>query len=180
MNIFDIEKLLKNITILYDTREQPTEKLKRRISQFGCPAIRKKLDYGDYSIKCSLSDTEEISLENKVVIERKMNIDELAMCMGKERKRFEAEFERSVKDGAKVYLLVENGSMDKILRHDYTSRMNSKALIASLCAWMPRYNMIPIFCTSQNSGKIIKEILFRELKEHLVAYGEEKKQQGLG
>lgn len=180
MDIFDIEKSLKNITILYDTREQPTSKLERRISQFGCPALRKKLDYGDYSIKCVLPNQEEYTLENRVVIERKMNIDELAMCMGRERKRFEAEFERSARDGAKVYLLIENGSMDKILRHDYSSRMNSKALISSLCAWMPRYNMIPIFCTSQNSGKIIKEILFRELKEHLAAHGEEEKQQGLG
>ena len=180
MDIFNVEKSLKNIIILYDTREQPTKKLERRISQFGCPALRKKLDYGDYSIKCILSDNEEYSMENKVVIERKMDIDELAMCMGKERKRFETEFERSAKDGAKVYLLIENGSMDKILRHDYSSRMNAKALMASLCAWMPRYNVVPIFCTAANSGKMIKEILFRELKEHLTAYGEEKKQQRMG
>ena len=173
MNLFDVENSLKNITILYDTREQPTKKLERRISQFGCPALRKKLNYGDYSIKCILPNNEEYSLENKIVIERKMDIDELAMCMGKERKRFEAEFERSKQDGAKVYLLIENGSMDKILRHDYTSKMNPKALMSSLCAWMPRYNMIPIFCTSANSGKMIKEILYRELKECLTSYEEE-------
>ncbi len=174
MNIFDVENSLKNITILYDTREQPTKKLKRRISQFGCPVLRQKLDYGDYSIKCDLTNNSELSLQNKVVIERKMDIDELAMCMGRERQRFEAEFERARNDGAKVYLLIENGSMDKILRHDYISRMNSKALIASLCAWIPRYNMIPIFCSSANSGKIIKEILYRELKEYLMMHGDEE------
>lgn len=167
MDIFDVENSLKNITILYDTREQPTKKLERRISQFGCPALRQKLDYGDYSIKCILPDDSELSLENKIVIERKMDIDELAMCMGKERKRFKAEFERSKNDGAKVYLLIENGSIDKIIRHDYQSRMDPKALMASLLAWMPRYNMIPVFCTSANSGKMIKEILYRELKEYL-------------
>ncbi len=167
MNVFEIEETLKTITILYDTREQPTKKLERRINQFGCPALKEKLDYGDYSIKCVMLDKNEFSMKNKVVIERKMDIGELCMCMGQQRKRFESEFERAKKDGCKVYLLIENGSMDKILRHDYESRMNPKALIASICAWIPRYNMIPIFCTSANSGKIIKEVLFRELKEYL-------------
>lgn len=167
MDVFEIEEALKTITILYDTREQPTKKLERRISQFGCPALREKLDYGDYSIKCILPDMTEFSMKNKVAIERKMDIEELCMCMGQQRKRFEAEFERSKADGAKIYLLIENGSMDKILRHDYESKMNPKALMSSICAWMPRYNMVPIFCTSSNSGKIIKEILYRELKEEL-------------
>ena len=96
-----------------------------------------------------------------------MNIDELAMCLGTERKRFEREFERSKSDGCKVYLLVEDATWEKIFNHKYRSKMSPLSIIASLFAWIPRYNMIPIFCKSETTGKIIKEILYRELKEYL-------------
>lgn len=167
MNIFDIKKSLKSITVLYDTREQQTQKLKNRLSQMEVDTERVKLDYGDYSIKCLLPDGSELDFSDRCVVERKMNIDELAMCFGTERKRFEREFERSRKDGCKVYLLVEDATWEKIFNHKYRSKMSPLSIIASLFAWIPRYNMIPIFCKSETSGKIIKEILYRELKEYL-------------
>lgn len=167
MDIFDIKKSLENITILYDTREQQTEKLKRRLEQMEVDAERVKLDYGDYSIKCPLPDGQEFDFSNKCVVERKMSIDELAMCLGTERDRFEREFKRAQKDNCKIYLLIEDATWEKIFNHKYRSKMTPFSIVASLFAWIPRYNMIPIFCKSETSGKIIKEILYRELKEYL-------------
>ena len=46
--------------LLVDTREQPTEKLKRRIEEAGLPYVRKKLDFGDYSCSCVLADGTEL------------------------------------------------------------------------------------------------------------------------
>ena len=75
------------MTLLVDTREQPTEKLKKRIEQTGLPHERRKLEQGDYSCQCLLPDGKVLDFSNKVVIERKMNLDELCLCFGRERKK---------------------------------------------------------------------------------------------
>lgn len=170
MHGFEIDTALKTLTVLVDTREQPTPRLKKRIKDMGVPAVRRKLDFGDYSAAVTLSDGSEYSLEKTVCIERKMDIDELCGCFCKGRARFTREFERAKKSGAKTYLLVEGASWEKIIRHNYMSLMTPNALVASITAWMARYNCIIIFCTSDISGKIIKDILYREMKERLLFY----------
>lgn len=164
---FEIETALKSMVILYDTREQPTRQLELRLATMKCPTERRKLDYGDYSCFATLPTGEVLDLSRKAVVERKMCVDELCLCFGKERKRFKAEFERARLDGCRVYLLVENATWENILLGKYRSQYNPQALAASILAWIPRYNMIPIFCKGESSGKIIKEILYREVKEYL-------------
>ena len=170
MHGFEIDTVLKTLTVLVDTREQPTPQLKKRIKDMGVPAVRRKLDFGDYSAAVTLSDGSEYSLEKAVCIERKMDIDELCGCFCKGRARFTREFERAKKSGAKMYLLVEGASWEKIIRHNYMSLMAPNALVASITAWMARYNCIIIFCTPDISGKLIKDILYREMKERLLFY----------
>lgn len=167
MHAYEAEQTLNSIVLLVDTREQMTDRLKERLELVGLPYERQKLDFGDYSAKC-----DSLDLSNKVVIERKMNLDELALCFGSQRKRFEREFERAKNAGAITYLLVENASWDVLLSEDSYkmrchSRYSAKAMIASLTAWMARYNMKVIFCNESNSGRLIKEILYREMKERL-------------
>ena len=89
MEHFDVKNSLETMTLLVDTREQPTQNLKRRIATSGLPAERKKLNAGDYSCKCTLPDGAKLDFSNKVAIERKMSIEELCMCFGAQRKRFE-------------------------------------------------------------------------------------------
>ena len=72
MHDYEVEKALDSITLLVDTREQMTDRLKDRLELAGLPYERQKLDYGDYSAKCDVYD-----LSTEVVIERKMNLDEL-------------------------------------------------------------------------------------------------------
>lgn len=165
---FEVEKILDTITILYDTREQPTERLRRRLEDMSCISERIKLDFGDYSCKCTLPDGNCLDFSHRAVIERKMDIDELCTCFGKERKRFENEFDKAGRKGCKVYLIVEDATWEKILNGKYRSMMNPLSLTASIAAWMPRYNMVPIFCKPETTGRMIKEILYRELKEYLM------------
>ena len=84
-----------------------------------------------------------------------------------ERKRFEREFERARQSGAKVYLLVEDGSWEDAYSGKYRSRMSPESLVASIQAWLARYNCQVIFCQPKTTGRLIHDILYRELKERL-------------
>ena len=96
-----------------------------------------------------------------------MNLDELCQCFGRERKRFEREFERAKAAGTKIYLLVENGNWEKAYNGKYKSLMPPQALIASINAFRARYGMQLDFCKEETTGKVIHDILYRELKEYL-------------
>lgn len=167
MNNFDLERSLESMKLLVDTREQPTGRYKKRIEQIGLPHERRKLNYGDYSCECTLPDGSVLDFSNRVVIERKMNLDEICLCYGKERKRFEKEFERAKADGCKVYLLIEDGNWEKSYNGKYRSMLNPTALTASLNAFRARYGMQLDFCKEETTGRLIHDILYRELKEYL-------------
>lgn len=164
---FEVKRMLENIIILVDTREQDTTRARKRIKQMGCPVERVKLSYGDYSAKTLLPDGRTYSLADKVVIERKMSLDELCQCYTKGRKRFENEFKRAIHDKAKIILLVENADWSKALSGEYRSQLSSKSLIASMLAWSERYNVHNIFCGAEDSGKLIYKMLYYALKERL-------------
>lgn len=108
-----------------------------------------------------------MDLSSKFSIERKMNIDELAACFTSQRKRFTAEFERAKEAGAKIYLLVENASFEKIIAEKYRSKTSNNALLASIFAFLARYNCQVFFCKPVSTGRILREIIYREVKEHL-------------
>lgn len=167
MTNFEIEKCLESMTLLVDTREQPTKKLQDRLAAAGLPHERQKLDVGDYSCKCMLPGGEVLDFSAKVAIERKMNLDELCQCFGRERKRFEKEFERAKEAGTKIYLLVEGDNWEKAYNGKYRSLLKPQALIASIDAFRARYGMQLDFCKPETSGKLIRDILYRELKEFL-------------
>lgn len=167
MHPFEVDSALKTLTILVDTREQPTDRFKKRIEAMDVPAVRRKLDFGDYSAAVTLPDGEEYSLAAAVCVERKMDIDELCSCFCQERARFTREFERAHDSEAKVYLLVENATWERIYSGKYRSRMQSHALEASINTWMARYNCPLIFCKPETTGRLIKDILYREMKERL-------------
>lgn len=163
----EILHTLESMVLLVDTREQDTMRLRARLEQVGIPHERCKLDFGDYSAKFISPDGQVYSLADRVVIERKMSLDELAQCFTHGRERFTREFERAKAVGGKIYLLVENGSFEAIEAATYRSKMNPKAFLASVLAWEARYNSPVLFCKPKTSGKLIKEILYREGKQWL-------------
>lgn len=172
MERLEIESCLESMQIIVDNREQPSERAKQRYESFGCEYRRQTLDYGDYTYNFILPSGKELFTEaervkGNVVIERKMNLDELANCFTHERKRFAAEFERAKLNNAKVYLLVENGNWELLLNGSYRSQFRPASFKASITAYMARYDMSVIFCKNETSGKLIREILYRELKERL-------------
>lgn len=171
MTRFEIEDCLNSMIICVDTREQDSERAVKRYESFGCPYRRQTLAYGDYTYNFKVNgnyyfnDIETI--QGDAVIERKMSLTELSGNFTKNRDRFIAEFERMKANNASVYLLVEDASWEKLRSGKYGTKYNPIAYMASLVAWMARYNCKVIFCKNEISGPMIKEILYRELKERL-------------
>lgn len=171
MHQFEIDEILKTFSLIADTREQNTPKAKHRFQSFGVPVSRATLNYGDYCGNIIIDGRPLYGLNNRVsppcCVERKMSLDELAGNFTRGRKRFEREFERAKAAGAKIFLLVENASWEAIIFHRYKSRMHPSAFMGSLIAWMIRYDITPVFCKADSSGELIKEILYRDIKERL-------------
>lgn len=170
---FEIEKALDSMVILVDTREQPNRKFEERVRAFGCPWERRKLDFGDYSAKYTAPGGRDVSLDRHIAIERKMDANELALCLGKERRRFEREFIRAKEAGARIYLLVEEENWEKLYAGRYgksaryRSRMRPESLTASIHAFQSRYGMNLQFCKPETTGRLIADILKYELRERL-------------
>lgn len=171
MDIFDVQNILKSFSVIIDTREQKNRRADRRYSGLGVEYHRAVLDFGDYTYNLTLPNGQLHDLNKRIkplcVVERKQNLDELAMCFTRSRDRFQREFERAAVAGSKVYLLTENASLDMLLSGQYRSRFKPQAFIASLMAYSVRYDMTPIFCDMEHSGRIIKEVLYRDCKERL-------------
>jgi ERCC4-type nuclease len=175
MNPYEVKKALENLVLLVDTREQDTKLFRKRLALVGLPFVRDKLDFGDYSVKTKTEDGVEHSLKNRVCIERKMSLDELCNCYCKGRGRFSREFERAKACGAKLYLLVEDANWENVINHKYRSKMHPQAFLASLTAWLARYDCQLIFCKAETTSALIKEILYREMKEYLECVEDETK-----
>lgn len=184
MTVFEVEDCLKSMQVIVDTREQPSKRAEERYKAFGVPYKRQGMAYGDYTYNFTLPNGKPLygdseSIHGHCVIERKADLTELAgnFCERQKdspeavamnvRNRFEAEFKRATQNGAKIYLLVEDANWENLLNGKYRTKFNSKAFFASITAWMARYNISVIFCKSETSGILIKEILYRELKHRL-------------
>lgn len=158
--------------ILVDTREQATPKAIQRYNSFGVPYSRATLSYGDYAANFELLDGSKLydiskTIHPLCVVERKMNLDELASCFTHSRERFEREFEKARSQGCFIHLICEDGSFEKIEGHKYKSKYQPKAFLASITAWQRRYDIHFHFCSSLETGHLIKEFLYRDMKERL-------------
>ena len=151
----DLDKLL---WVVRDTREQKPW----LFSHYPDVIVREqKLDEGDYS----LFNNGENALY-PIVIERKELSDFIACC-GKERERFVRELERMAQ---KLRYLVVIGSLDDIYLENYRSKINPKSVSGSLWSWQIKYNLIPIFVSSEAVGQkvvydIFKMYLYRLLRK---------------
>ncbi len=172
MDVFDQRSVLESFEILIDTREQDTERARRRYKSFGVPYQKATLSYGDYTYNVVLPSGQKLfdvsdTVKPLCVVERKMDLSELAGCFGTDRKRFQKEFERAGKAGAWTFLICENANWENLINGKYRSKMHPNAFVASATAWMIRYGTNFIFCKEETSGKMIREILYRDLKERL-------------
>lgn len=169
------DEVLKTFKIIADTREKKWNHISSSLRAVNTPCEQRKLNYGDYTCEVEFDDKTQISLSDKVVVERKASLDELAGNFTKGRERFDREFRRAVNDNAKVFLLIENSSYEGILNHSYRSKFSPKSFLATLFSWQAKYNITVIFCKSETTGKLIKGVLYYAMRDYLLNYedGEE-------
>lgn len=172
----ELKTLLNNINIAVDSREQENKHIlsyfedKRR----NIPYVVKKLNSGDYSCYItSNADTEKIIgnrdlwFDNKIAIERKNSIDELASSI-KDRDRFTNEFDRAKANGTKVLIFTEDeNGLNTIINHKYRSEYNPKALYASLKTFESRYGFQTKFVSKELIGMEIYWSLYYHVRELL-------------
>ena len=138
----------------------------------------KGLKVGDYTIAVQLPNREVINLKDRVVVERKADLNELCCNLFDKKDengltRIEREFLRAKEQGIKVYLVIETTDMhSKILsskhfRYDRASKVSPASFNAMLMALCSRYD-INVWYTDKNSaGRLIHDILYYEAREYL-------------
>src|SRR5699024_4589851 len=141
----ELKKLLDSIQILVDTREQKNDHITDYLSKKQVTFKKMKLDHGDYG--ALLPRNEELGIMKDIIypiaIERKNSIDELAMTI-KDRTRFENELIRSQQSNFLLLIEDEQG-YEKIVKGEYRSEYNARALLASLKTFETRYRFNTVF-----------------------------------
>lgn len=170
MDESEVKKCLKSIKIIVDDREKDTPLLYQRLSSFPCEHERKHLSFGDYTAEVTLPNGNAFSLADKVTIERKADLTEICGNFTTNRARFAREFERAKAVGAKIYILIENGSWEKIHRGAYRSKMAPASLLGSLTTWLARYNCQILFCESTTTPWLVHAVLLHEMREALLRH----------
>ncbi|MFR4352469.1 MAG: ERCC4 domain-containing protein [Roseburia sp.] len=162
--------------IQVDTREHKTEweRIQKQFDDMGIKYFRSKMYVGDYQ-----------SLDNpRLVIDRKKNLQELCGNVCQQHERFKAELIRALQQNIKIVILVEHGEEVKTLedvwfwenprKHEIRWKtvngkrvrtvqsekaVDGSQLYRSLKTIKDRYNVDFVFCTKEQTGQKIVEIL---------------------
>lgn len=146
--------------IQIDSREK-ARAIKKIISEFDHQSIKyfvSKMYIGDY-----------VNLENPlVIIDRKQNIAELAQNATSGHDRFKRELIRLDEIGGKMYVLVEQDTIDGkqikalddiILWAPKYGQILGDRIYRVLKAWENKHNIEYVFCAKKNTGKEIIRLL---------------------
>ena len=138
----------------------------------------KGLKVGDYTIAVQLPGGEVINFQDKVVIERKADLNELC-CNFFDKKdeegktRLERELDRAKEQGIKVILLVEVDNMhskilsSKYFRFDKASKVSPASFNAILRSLQAKYDISIEYCKREDSARLIHDILYYHAREYL-------------
>ena len=140
----------------------------------------KGLKVGDYTICVQLPSKEQINFQDKVVVERKADLNELCCNLFDSKSkdeegltRFERELKRGYEQGIKIHLLIEVSDMhSKILsgkhfRYDKASKVSPQSFYAMLHALASRYNVSIWYTDKKDSARLIHDILYYQAREYL-------------
>ena len=162
--------------LICDTREHKGEweRISKQFDELGVRYFRSKLYCGDYQ-----------NLDNpRLVIDRKKDLLEICGNVTQQHERFKAELIRAKEQGIKIIIRCEHGEditciedvifwqnprkkitkwvttptgKKRVLK--YPNATNGQALYKSLCTIRDRYNVDFEFCTKEETGKRIMELL---------------------
>ena len=148
------KELLANMVIQIDKREQQNTHITDWLDKNGVQHMSKSFESGDYGFiikKCDeLGFPRDTHFVDELFLERKANLDELAGNLKGDA--FVNEIKRT-KNIEHKYIIIENGSWEDILAHNYQSQYNEKAFYNTLLKLQAKYNIKILFC--KDSAKMI-------------------------
>lgn len=158
----EIKEILKEAIVVVDTREQKCGHIIEYFTVKKIPYVCEKLDFGDYTLKVHLPHLERaVYLQDKCVIERKANLNELSGNFTQGRERIESEF---LKGRGKMHLLIENAKYEDILLQNYNTKYLPQSFMGTLKAFEARYDLKIMYLENINySG----DFIYRTLQHHL-------------
>ena len=159
----------ENIVILVDSREKANKHILDVFDKEGIQYRITTLESGDYTFELKaipeLDIDHTMDFRQDVMIERKNSLDEISGNFTRGQERFNDEFGRAW--AVKKYLLIEDGSYEKILNHDYMTDYNSTSFFASLLSFDARYDLHICFADKETSAILIYNICKYTLREIL-------------
>ena len=165
--------------ILIDTREKELKHITDKFETNNISVQHIGLVVGDYRIQATLLDGNEMNYSPRVVIERKANLNELiANLLGEKdqhgKTRLHRELDRSLDSKTKLIIMIEELDWyNKLLRGDYISQVNPKAIrgmIMSLEAKYPNVSIVGI--DKSQSASYIHTTLYYHLRQKLKEFKE--------
>lgn len=167
----ELDKIISkdNIVILVDSREKANKHITEEFERQGINYRVCALESGDYSFELKaipdLDIPHTMDFRQDVMIERKNGLEEISSNFTAGRERFNDEFGRAW--AVKKYLLVEDGSYEKILNHDYRTEYKPNSFFASLLSFDARYDLHVCFASKETSAILIYNICKYTLREIL-------------
>jgi len=164
----EIEKLLSSLVVLVDKREKVNNHIIDYFEKRNIQYKIEKLKTGEYSAMLPKNDEYGIvrDLYYPIAIERKNSVDELVASIT-DRNRFENELIRAQKIHF-ILLVEEQDGYEKLIRGDYISKYNPKALLGSLKAFESRYDFATVYQSQKVSGNFIFHHLYYYIREMLM------------
>lgn len=144
----------------------------------------KGLKVGDYTIAVQIVDknkgVEVINFKDKIVVERKADLNELCCNFfdnkSKDKEgltRIEREFKRAYEQGIKIHLVIEQTDVyskalsSKHFRYDKASRVSPRSFLAMLHALCSRYDISVWYTDKKDSARLIHDLLYYHAREYL-------------
>lgn len=165
------KKILQSMGIICDTREKKgkNDHILNYFNKKEIPWKREKLPYGDYTLYIpqneELGINEEINFADKIMVERKANLEEISGNITDKDKRIYREFTNA--PPTKV-LLIENASYDDLVNGNYNTQFAAKAFWAALFSIWHQFDIPVIYMPNKKySGQFIYGFLHYYLKHYI-------------
>lgn len=159
----EYRQLIKNMVILCDTRDKTNEHILTEFDKQNIEYKTRALKTGDYSFMIKacpeLGFQYDTYFVDELCIERKNSLSELAgnLSQKTDDNRIFKEFNRMI-NIERVYVLIENDSLDDLYAHNYKSEYNPDSFIRTLLTWQARNNMHIFFVGKENMARSIYEL----------------------
>lgn len=166
----EIQKILKAMVILVDSREKSNSHLLEYWDKHGIKYEVMGIPVGDYSF--ALEPIPELDLPHKqffyndIILERKNSLEELSGCFSQTRERFNDEWSRCY--AKRKYLLVENNTYEDLVNGRYNTKYNSKSFLGSLHSFNAKYGLEVVFMPNKELSPVFILATFQYYLRYLI------------